>query len=704
MIQKLIAQNLQLKLTQVTNVLELFDAGGSIPFIARYRKEKTNSLDEVQLQQIKSEYDRIKTIIKRKEYILKSIEQDHKLTPELKSKINDCWDENKLEDYYLPFKKKQTTKAAKARKLGLEGLAKIIMAQRSDRILDQAQQFVKNGVRSKEEALEGAKHIIAEWISESEKTRDIVRSIFSRTAIIESKVVEKKKEEAYKYKDYFEYEQALFKIPSHRLLAILRAESEGFLKTKINIDKKSTFNRLANFYIRKDGDSVPYIEDALKDSLTRLIYPSIKNESLKSAKEKADKEAIGVFANNVKELLLSAPLGAHKILALDPGFRTGCKLVCLDQEGNLEYNTTIYPHPPQSKTQESLDMIQRLISKYQLTAIAIGNGTAGKETYQLLKNQVPEDVQIFLVNEDGASIYSASAIAREEFPDQDITVRGAVSIGRRLMDPLAELVKIDPKSIGVGQYQHDVNPKLLKESLDFTISHCVNAVGVNINTASKHLLTHISGLGPGLAENMVSYRTDKGRFVAIKDILQVPRMGASAFEQSAGFLRIRDGQNPLDNTGVHPESYHIVEKMAKTLQCTIAELIQEPSKIDQIELSKFVKDDIGMPTLLDIVKELKKPGLDPRGAAETVNFDDRIQSIEDINIGMMINGVITNLTKFGAFVDLGIKESGLIHISQIVDRFVSDPADVLHINQKVHAKVIDIDYDRQRISLSLKEV
>ncbi|WP_235299602.1 Tex family protein [Portibacter marinus] len=699
MIKNLVAQRTGLPQSKVFKTVELLDDGATIPFIARYRKEATGSLDEVQISTIQQELRNVQDLLKRKEAILKSIEEQGQLTAELKKRIQDTWNDKTLEDLYLPFKRKQQTKAAIARKAGYEGLAKIIMAQRTDNIRSQAKRF-----GDPDEALEGAGHIISEWISENPAVRDIVRSIFNRKAIITSKVIKNKKEEASKYRDYFDYNGLLKKTPSHRLLAILRGENEGMLRSKVDIDIDEAQSRLNRYYIKRQTDAQSYIISAIEDSLKRLILPSIRNEALKDAKDAADKEAIKVFARNAADLLLSPPLGAKKVMGIDPGFRTGCKVVCLDEKGDLQKSTTIYPHPPQNHVQKAEDEVYTLISKFETEAIAVGNGTAGRETFLWLKKLNLPKVEIYLVNEDGASIYSASEIAREEFPNEDLTVRGAVSIGRRLMDPLAELVKIDPKSIGVGQYQHDVNQKLLKESLTETVEACVNKVGINLNTASKHLLSYVSGLGPGLAQNIVDYRSEIGKFTNIEQLKEVPRLGVKAFEQCAGFIRIKDGVNPLDNTGVHPESYSVVENIIKTLRTELSALVGNVRLIESIDLSQFVNSAVGLPTVYDIVNELKKPGLDPRSKAKQIDFQEGLETISDLRIGQILQGQVTNLTKFGAFIDIGIKESALLHISQITDRFISDPAEVLSIQQSVEVKVTDVDLKRKRISVSMLDV
>lgn len=704
-IHELVQNRSGLKAQSVIQTIALFDEGCTIPFIARYRKERTGSLDENQISSIKESYDKVKELIKRKEYILKTIDEQGNLTDALKQKIATTWDERTLEDLYLPFKRKSTTKAAVAIANGLEPLAKIIMSQNTNNLHGQAQRFAKGKVKSAEDALAGARHIIAAWINENTQVRERIRQVYDRHAIISSKVIAKKKDEAVKYRDYFDFEQSLSRCPSHRLLAIYRGENEDYLRVKISIDNKRTLESLERKYIRSRGVCAEQIELSIADSVKRLIYPSLENEVRKASKLRADTEAIKVFSENLKQLLLASPLGQKSVLAIDPGFRTGCKVVALDAEGDLVSDGVIYPHPPQAKVAEAQKKIQQWVATHNIEAIAIGNGTAGRETMNLCKAiDFGKEVDIYLVNESGASIYSASKVAQEEFPNKDITVRGAVSIGRRLMDPLAELVKIDAKSIGVGQYQHDVDQSLLKSSLDQTVINSVNAVGINLNTASKHLLTYVSGLGPALAQNIVNYRSEQGAFTQRSQLKKVTRMGAKAYEQAAGFLRIRDAKNPLDNTAVHPEQYDLVKKMAQDQSMKVAELIADKEAIQKIKLSNYVSDRVGMPTLKDIQQELLKPGLDIRGEAEVTHFTDGVQSIDDIRAGMVLSGVVNNLTKFGAFVDIGIKESGLIHISQIVDRYISDPAEVLSLTQAVKVKVLDVDKARKRISLSMKDV
>lgn len=704
-ITDLIQKNTNLPLASVKNTVTLLKEGATIPFIARYRKERTGSLNENQIAIIEKTYHGILELIKRKEYILKVLEEQGNLTPKLKEEINNTWDENRVEDLYLPYKRKSTTKASVAIANGLEPLAKIIMQQQNTSLYKLAESYRSAKVKTADDAILGAKHIIAAWISESQYVRDRVRKVYERTSVITSKVVAKKKLEAEKYKDYFDFVQTLSKCPSHRLLAIFRGEKTGYLRVKVTVDNAQVVPILDKKYLRSNGECADHIQDAIDDSLKRLIYPSIENEFRKISKKKADIEAINVFSENLKQLLLAAPLGSKNVMAIDPGFRSGCKVVCLNKNGDLVHDTIIYPHPPQMKVEEAKDKIFKLAKKYKSQAIAIGNGTAGKETVALCKSiKFDNEIDIHLVNESGASIYSASKVAQEEFPNHDLTVRGSVSIGRRLMDPLAELVKIDAKSIGVGQYQHDVDQNLLKESLDRAVESCVNAVGINLNTASKHLLSYVSGLGPALAANVVQYRTENGAFKDRKQLKKVARMGTKSFEQAAGFLRVREGVNPLDTTAVHPESYDIVKRMASDAKVKVETLLRNKTLLESINLKNYVSEDVGMPTLKDIIKELAKPGLDIRGEAEAFHFSEGINSISDLKIGMILPGVINNITKFGAFVDVGIKESGLVHISQITDRFIKDPAEVLRLNQQVQVKVLDIDESRKRVSLSMKDV
>lgn len=703
---KVFTQQLNLPERAIKNTVNLLKEGATVPFISRYRKEMTGSLDEVDVGNIKDALQKMEELIKRKEAILKAIKDQDKLDAGLKKKIQDCWDPIILEDIYLPYKKKVKTKASIARENGLEGLAKSIRSEGHESPSKLAQKYVNKKVPNADAALEGARHIIAEWVNEDIESRESIRNQYARYARVESKVIKKKKDEAGKYEMYFEYNEALNKIPSHRLLAIFRGENEGYLRTKISIENDYAQRAIQRIFIKyPQGKSAGQIKLAIEDSLKRLLLPSIENEFKKSSKQKADEEAILVFSKNLKDLLLAAPLGSKRILAVDPGFRTGCKVVVLDKKGDLLHDSTIYPHPPQSKSDEAMYALQHLVEQHDIEAVAVGNGTAGKETLQMInKHNFGRELEVYFVNENGASIYSASKIAREEFPEKDVTVRGSISIGRRLMDPLAELVKIDPKSIGVGQYQHDVNQARLKENLDNTIASCVNAVGINLNTASQHLLAHVSGLGPTIGKNIVTYRKENGPFTERKELLKVARMGKKAFEQSAGFLRIRDGKNPLDNTGVHPESYPVVKKILKDLKCTIEQLISDKEQLQDLDLKKYATDQIGLPSLIDIQKELNKPGLDIRGKAKVVAFSNNINKITDLNIGMILPGVVNNVTKFGAFVDIGIKESGLVHISEIVNRFITDPEEILSVNQEVKVKVIGIDEEKKRVSLSMKQV
>lgn len=703
---KLIAKSLQIPVKSVKNTIELLNEGATVPFISRYRKEMTGSLDEVQIGDIKNQFSKLQEIDKRRESIIKSIEEQGKMTEELQKQLNDTYDLAVLEDLYLPFKRKRKTRASVARSKGLEPLANLLLHQTSNDIESLAQDFINDEVESIEEALQGARDIIAEQINEDTAARNIVRFQFERQAIIKSKVARGKQEEAEKYKDYFDFEELLHKIPSHRLLAIRRGEEEGLLRVSIiPEDEAAVIQRIEKLYLKNHNEATKQVRLAIQDAYTRLLSASIETEFRNISKTIADDEAIKVFVENLRQLLLTSPLGEKRVLAIDPGFRTGCKVVCLNENGTLLHNTTIYPHPPQSRVEDSISTITALVNKYKIEAIAVGNGTAGRETEQLVRGiKFSHPVETFVVNEAGASIYSASEVAREEFPDYDVTVRGAVSIGRRLMDPLAELVKIDPKSIGVGQYQHDVNQTALKSSLDATVESCVNSVGVNLNTASKHLLTYVSGLGEKLAQNIVAYRDENGAFTSRKALKKVPRLGEKAYEQSAGFLRIREAKNPLDNTGVHPESYHIVEQMSVDLRCSISDLINNPFLRKQINLQKYISKNVGMPTLQDIMKELDKPGLDPRGKAKSFSFTPGIHTIEDLYEGMIVNGIITNITNFGAFTDIGIKENGLIHVSQMANRFIKNPNEVVKLNQTVEARVMSVDLKRKRIQLSLRDI
>ena len=700
-----ISDTLQIRLSSIENTIKLLDGGATIPFISRYRKEATGGLNEVQIAQISEMYDKMIELEKRKSFILKSIDEQGKLTDELKQKIDDCMEAIELEDIYLPYKPKRQTRAEIARRKGLEGLAKWLMSQPTVAVEQKAANFINAEVADTEEALKGACDIIAEWVNEDEKARQTVRNIFAREAVITSKVVKGKETEGEKYSDYFDFSAILSRCPSHRLLAIRRGEAEGFLRVSISPDDDKCIEKLSARFVRNHSEAADYVKKAVIDSYKRLLKPSIETEFANLAKEKADDEAISVFADNLRQLLLAAPLGQKRILAIDPGYRTGCKVVCLGEQGDLLHNETIYPHPPQNEFSKSAAKITKLVSTYKIEAIAIGNGTASRETERFIANlQYDRPVKVFVVSENGASIYSASKTAREEFPDYDVTVRGAISIGRRLADPLAELVKIDPKSIGVGQYQHDVDQTKLKRALDRTVESCVNLVGVDLNTASKHLLTYVSGLGETLAKNIIDYRSENGPFASRSELKKVPRLGEKAFEQCAGFLRISNAKNPLDNSAVHPESYAIVEKMAADLQCSVKELIGNKSKIESIDLRQYQSETVGEETLTDILHELEKPGRDPRQAAQVLEFDPNIRTIADVREGMVLPGIITNITNFGCFVDFGIKENGLVHISELADRFVSNPTDVVSLHQHVKVRVLSIDLQRKRIQLSMKSV
>ncbi|HMQ49741.1 MAG TPA: Tex family protein [Saprospiraceae bacterium] len=699
----LIAQVLNLPGKSVGSTLQLLEEGATVPFIARYRKEATGSLDEVQIADIQRQAKRLEEIEKRKETILNAMEEQGALTPELRRRIENSYDPTELEDIYLPFKKKRKTRATVAKEKGLEPLAELLLKQENVPLEKLTKPYLNEAVPNIAEALQGARDIIAEQISEDEATRQKMRQLFKRQALIHAKVARGKEEAGAKYRDYFEYEESLDKCPSHRLLAIRRGEEEGFLRVSIEPDEESATGLLERQYIKNNSPAALQVKEAAVDAYKRLLGPSIETEFRNSSKEKADLEAIRVFATNLRQLLLGAPLGAKRVMGIDPGFRTGCKIVCLDENGDLIGKSTIYPHPPQSDTWMAAKTVVELADQYQIEAIAIGNGTAGRETMSFCKGLTfGRKPQIFLVNEAGASVYSASDIAREEFPQEDVTVRGAISIGRRLVDPLAELVKIDPKSIGVGQYQHDVHQGMLKEQLDEVVVSCVNSVGINLNTASAHLLTYVSGLGPVLARNIVQYRTENGAFPSREALKQVARMGSKSFEQSAGFLRIRQGNNPLDNTAVHPERYPLVEKMAADLGCTITELIQRADLRKNIRLQQYVSAEVGLPTLNDILKELEKPGLDPRGEARAFEFAP-LHSIDDVRPGMVLPGIVNNITNFGAFVDIGIKEGGMVHVSQMANRFIRNPAEVVQLHQEVMVKVLEVDLQRKRIQLSMKE-
>ena len=703
---QMIAAELKLPAHRIANTLKLLQGGATIPFISRYRKEATGGLDEVQIGDIQTRYEKLCELSKRKETVLSTIEEQGKLTPELKARISACWSATELEDIYLPFKPKRKNRAEAARAKGLEPLALLLMMQKENNLAAKVRNFVKGEVKDEEDALKGARDILAEQISEDERSRNLMRNQFQRQALIQSKVVKGKEAEeaSAKYRDYFDFCEPLKKCSSHRLLALRRGESEGVLKVTIFPEDEDMCNeRLQRLFVRANNECAHQVKEALTDAYKRLLKPAIETEFAALSKEKADEEAIRVFAENLRQLLLAPPLGQKRVMGIDPGFRTGCKVVCLDAQGTLLHNEAIYPHPPKSEYAQAARKIVKLVEQYKIEAIAIGNGTASRETEQFVTSQrYDREVQVFVVSEDGASIYSASKTAREEFPDYDVTVRGAVSIGRRLMDPLAELVKIDAKSIGVGQYQHDVDQTKLKASLDQTVESCVNLVGVNVNTASKHLLTYVSGLGPTLAQNIVDYRTENGPFESRRQLLKVPRMGAKAYEQCAGFLRIPQAKNPLDNSAVHPESYPIVEQMAKDLNCTVADLIKDKELRSKIDLKKYVTDTVGLPTLTDILQELDKPGRDPRQKIQVFEFDKNVRTLDDLQEGMELPGIVTNITNFGCFVDIGIKENGLVHVSQLTDRFVSNPADVVRIHQHVRVKVMSIDHERKRIQLTMK--
>ena len=701
-----ISRMLNLSEQAVANTLKLLLEGATIPFISRYRKEATGGLDEVQIAAIDTAHQKLVELVRRKETIVTTIEEQGKMTEELRARIAKCMDSTELEDIYLPYRPKRRTRAEVARTKGLEPLAKMLMAQNGGGVESMALRFVKGEVKDTDEALQGARDIIAEWVNESERSRAIVRNTFSREARITAKVIAGKEAEADKYRDYFDWSEPLSRCSSHRMLAIRRGENEGFLRVTIApADDAHAIERLERQYVRSSGECAEQISLAVRDGYKRLLRPSIETEFANSSKQKADEEAIRVFATNLKQLLLAAPLGQKRVLAIDPGYRTGCKVVCLDAQGNLLHNETLYPHPPKSDYAGASRKLTRLVEQYKIEAISIGNGTASRETEQFVTSQrYDRQLQVFVVSEDGASIYSASQVARDEFPDYDVTVRGAVSIGRRLMDPLAELVKIDPKSIGVGQYQYDVDQKELKLSLDRTVEHCVNSVGVNVNTASKHLLTYVSGLGATLAQNIVDYRAEHGPFASRSELRRVPRMGDKSFEQAAGFLRIPGSKNPLDNSAVHPERYRLVEQMAKDLGCTVSDLIARAELRAQVDVSRYVSDAVGYPTLHDIMTELEKPGRDPREAIEVWSFDERLRTIDDVKVGMVLPGIVTNVTNFGCFVDIGVKENGLVHVSQLADRFVSDPTTIVSVHQHVTVRVLDVDHARKRISLSMKEV
>ena len=704
-LSQIIARTLGLRELQVANTIRLLDEGATIPFVSRYRKEATGGMDEVQVAAVKEQNDRLRELQHRKEYVLQTIEEQGKLTDELRERIVGCWDATVIEDIYLPYKPKRHTRAEAARKRGLEPLAEHLLRRPHDVPEQVAKRYVQGEVSDVEAALQGARDIIAERVSEDERSRASLRISFERTAVISSRVVKGKEAEAAKYRDYFDFSEPLRRCSSHRLLAMRRGEAEGFLRVGIvPADEAACVERISRGYVRKGSAAEEQVMQAVADSYKRLLRPSIETEFAAASKVKADAEAIRVFADNLQQLLLAAPLGSRRMMGIDPGFRTGCKVVCLDAEGNLQHNETIYPHAPRGEWARAACKIASLVEQYAIEAVAIGNGTAGRETEELVRSIQLKGVDIFLVSEDGASVYSASKEAREEFPDYDVTVRGAVSIGRRLADPLAELVKIDPKSIGVGQYQHDVDAAALRRSLDRTVEHCVNTVGVNLNTASKHLLTYVSGLGPALAQNIVDFRAQNGPFTSRKRLLKVPRLGAKAYEQCAGFLRIADGENPLDNTAVHPERYALVERMAKDAGCELRQLIASPEMRQRIDLRHYVDETVGMPTLEDIMQELAKPGRDSRGKAQVFSFDATLRSLDDLQEGMLVPGVVTNITNFGCFVDMGIKVKGLVHVSQMADKFVSNPSEIVRIGQRVRVKVLEVDEERGRVALTLKGV
>ena len=702
---KIIAEALSLREGAVANTMTLLDEGATIPFIARYRKERTGGLDEVQIGHISDHYERLRELAKRKETILKTINEQGKLTEELQRRIEATWNATELEDLYMPFKPRRRTRAQVAREQGLEPLAQIILMQREQNIEAAARRFVKGDtITTTQLAISGAQDIIAEMISEDAQARQRLRNTFQREAWITSKAVKAKmgEEGASKFRDYFDFSEPLRRCSGNRLLAMRRGESEGFLRVNLSVDDEEAMERLRRQFVRGRGRCSELVAEAADDAYKRLLEPSIENETAATAKVKADEEAIGVFAENLRQLLLDAPLGQKRVMGVDPGIRTGCKVVCLDAQGNLLHHEVVFPFPPKGTRMQAMLQFREIAEKYAVEAIAVGNGTASRETTEILR-QGADSVPVFVVSEDGASIYSASKIAREEFPDEDVTVRGAVSIGRRLMDPLAELVKIDPKSIGVGQYQHDVDQAKLKKSLDTTVESCVNLVGVNLNTASQHLLTYVSGLGPALAKNIVDYRRENGAFTSRAQLKKVPRLGANAFEQCAGFLRIPDGRNPLDNTAVHPERYALVEQMAKDAGCTLAELIKDKERQKRVDLKRYVTAEVGIPTLTDIMHELEKPGRDPRGEAELFEFDSRVKEIGDLQVGMLLPGIVTNITKFGCFVDIGVHQDGLVHVSQLANRYVRDPNEVVKLHQHVEVRVTEVDLQRGRISLSMKK-
>ena len=704
-ITDLISRELNIPLGQVGNTVNLLEDGATIPFISRYRKEATGNLDEQAIQSIDSKLNYYKELEKRRATILKTIEAQDKLTPELSNRISNCWDLTVLEDIYLPYKPKRKTRAEAARQRGLEPLAKIIMSQHGDDIENRATKFITDDVKTTDDAIAGAKDIIAEWISENETVRNSVRRSFRHEARLNSHFVKGKEIEGRNYENYYEFSQPLKRVAGHQMLAIRRGEKEGFLKVSIDIDEQRSIDNVSRIVVKGQNEASRMVSEAAEDSFKRLLKPSIETEFAAAAKTKADELAIETFAQNLRQLLFAPPLGHKRVLAVDPGFRTGCKIVCLDEQGNMLHHDVMFPVAPANDIDGASRLVRDLVEKHKLTDIALGNGTASRETERFLKKLNKElNVNIHVVSESGASIYSASKIAREEFPDHDVTVRGAVSIGRRLLDPLAELVKIDPKSIGVGQYQHDVDQTRLKEALDYTVDSCVNSVGVNINTASKELLTHVAGLGPTLAQNIVNYRAENGAFKSRQDIMNVPKLGAKTFEQAAGFLRIPESRNPLDNSAVHPERYELVEKMAKDCNCSVEQLINDRETRNRIDLKRYIGGDVGEPTLRDIMKELEKPGRDPRQQTNTVEFDDNINDIKDLREGMELNGIVTNVTQFGAFVNIGVHKEGLVHVSQLANRRVENPASVVKVNQIVKVRVLSVDLERQRIALTMKGI
>ncbi len=702
---EIITDKLTISAKQIENTARLLEQGATVPFVSRYRKEATGSLDEVQIAAIKEQLAKLKEVDKRRESIINSIEKQGKLTDELKAQLENTYALTELEDIYLPYKIKRKTRALLAKEKGLEPLAKIIMKQEESNLYERAESFINEKVPTIEDALQGARDIISEWINENQPARNRIRKLFSKKALIKSKAVKSKEEEGIKYRDYFDYEELLNRCPSHRLLAIRRGERDGFLRVSITPPQDCALRSLKDIFIKGNNQSSEQVCLAAKDSYQRLLKPSIETEFANSSREKAGKESIDVFDENLRQLLLAPPLGQKRVLAIDPGYRTGCKVVCLDEQGNVLCSETIFPHKPQEEINQAVEKTRRLVNRYEIEAIAIGNRTASRETERFIKEiQFEKDVQVFAVNEDGASIYSASPVAREEFPQYDATVRGAISIGRRLMDPLAELVKIEPRSMGIGQYQHDVDQNKLKESLDCVTESSVNLVGVNLNTASKHLLTYVSGLGPQLAKNIVDYRKENGPFHSRRELKKVPRLGNKAFEQCAGFLRIQKARNPLDNSAVHPESYHIVERMVEDIGSSISELLNNEELRNKIEIDKYASEQVGLPTLIDIVAELAKPGRDPRKKIELFEFAKRIHEMEDLDIGMILPGIVTNITNFGVFIDIGVKQDGLVHVSQLANKFVSKPADIVQLQQHVEVRVMNIDIERKRISLSMKDL